>query len=436
MAENMLSNRPDYGHTFNTTLWVVGGIAGLQIAAAAWAILKREPTSEPSSVALQSSSPSYQVAEPPGNQPITMNSIAEQAPAAARAQGGFRLSSRKESADTDISFEDSGVAPDFAPLETPQSFVREENFPLPSLPDAGSLSRGIQEPGEFDELNSIVPEPAFYGPVGTEKSLSESLSDAALSAPKIDNLLLEGLVAAGEEHRAGGNMPAAIRDLKDAESALPDHPRILAGLAAIYQQMGLDAKAEVYWQKIFDLGEFRAGDYYKIADRELRGETPPSPSASNQVMKVEKVEVEELPAEDHAQRVSLGVTISAEPSLYPLSDDMALIVYFFDQVDGSRIEPSTADTSNLYPTEPYDWQINGREEIVVNYTQPKFSEEEARELGDRKYYGYIVELYYRDELQDKVIMPSDLAQYQIMEAPGVEEPAYPASGPENALFPE
>ena len=47
--------------------------------------------------------------------------------------------------------------------------------------------------------------------------------------------------------------------------------------------------------------------------------------------------------------------------------------------------------------------------IVVNYLQPVFTEEQKRELGERSFYGYAIELYYRDELQDKVAMPEDIA---------------------------
>ena len=41
MAENMLSNRPDYGRTFNTAMWLVGLIASIQLFAVVWAVFAK-----------------------------------------------------------------------------------------------------------------------------------------------------------------------------------------------------------------------------------------------------------------------------------------------------------------------------------------------------------------------------------------------------------
>jgi hypothetical protein len=49
----------------------------------------------------------------------------------------------------------------------------------------------------------------------------------------------------------------------------------------------------------------------------------------------------------------------------------------------------------------------------VNYSQPIFSEEETRELGERKYFGYVIQLYYQDELQDRVVRPPELERYHL-----------------------
>lgn len=155
-------------------------------------------------------------------------------------------------------------------------------------------------------------------------------------------------------------------------------------------------------------------------------------------MTIDKIQVEEKEPGDAKQRVSARITIESDPTLRPEGSDLSVIVYFFDEVDGSRVEASTADTTQRFPTEPYDWTVDGREEIVVDYAQPVFTETQSRELGERVYYGYVIELYYQNILQDRVVMPPELESMGVA-IPGagsvMEENSGPL-GPENALFPE
>ena len=132
------------------------------------------------------------------------------------------------------------------------------------------------------------------------------------------------------------------------------------------------------------------------------------------------------------ERVVLKVNIEAEPGARPNPGDMAMLVYFFDLVNGEKWEASTADTSQNFISAPYDWQEGGREVIEVIYHQPVFSETQKRELGERAYYGYVIELYYRDELQGTAAEPNTLKS---IEEP-VPEGNPPLFGPENSLFPD
>ena len=70
----------------------------------------------------------------------------------------------------------------------------------------------------------------------------------------------------------------------------------------------------------------------------------------------------------------------------------------------------------------------------MTYNQPVFSEEQKRELGERRYYGYVIEVYYQDQFQDTVAMPEAMSVMRLI--PG-EEANSPAGvmAPQNALFP-
>ncbi len=398
---------------------VIGGVAMLQFLALAFAILRREPAAvlavapAPSAVAPAPSMP----ADPPSN-------------ATASAQ------------------------------ETPSPPLMKPAVPEPVVSDAV-----VNDPVESSPLVKAAPEtgPEFLGPatedspaatgIGSTKdpaALFASLESAAKSQVLADGIL-ERLVATGVELRASGNTQGALRNFREVESALPDHPRILAEIAATLGLLGLKDKRQGYWERVESLGPAGAGPYFTFALEQLGKARPTPPGASEtasaeptepaegtpapgRLMKIGEVKVaEEVPTRT-GQKVSLTVVIDAEPGSEPAGEDLSLLVYFYDRVAGGEVQPSTAETSYLYPTEPYDWKVNGTETIVVNYLQPAFTDDQKRELGERSFHGYAIELYYRDKLQDKIAMPGDAAA--LRSAPAVESgPSSRPVKPENALFP-
>ncbi|MDF1657078.1 MAG: hypothetical protein P1U58_05665 [Verrucomicrobiales bacterium] len=408
----MLSNRPVYGRTFHTAMWVIGMVAAAQLFAVIRAVMTRPGGAEIQRTDIVASLPPR---PPQGMPPRT--EIPKPA-GISQDQGVPR------------SIPSTGNSIVSGEVEVPPVSTTQPSASAESLQISRDM-KAARAPVSPDSSNPL-PGPTFFGPSDTAgPSLSESLATAASDTKTIQDPILERLVSAGEELRAAGNMPGALQALREAESALPEHPRILGEMAATFSQMGLDEKATVYWDRILSLGAIRGGGYYELAARQLRGEQAPSSGATGQIMKIGEVKVTERPPDDAGQKVSLRIVVDADPANQLIGSDMSLLVYFYDIVDGEIIDPSTADTSYDYPTKEYDWLDGGKEEIVVGYQQPVFSEEESRELGVRRYYGYVIELYYQDRLQDRIEMPEELSRFR-MEAP--EEPALIA--PENALFPE
>lgn len=385
-------------------------------------------------------------------------------------------------------------ASDFAtvePLRVPRTAVPEAGRVVPFPAGTGVRPRATttdSDPGGGESSSgpgadsAVVGEtPADAGPVGAEgpgvtdlDRLAGELVQAARDSEPIPNTILERLVATGEELFSAGNFQGALQALNKAETGLPDHPRVLSGLAATYQQMGVRARAGDYWKQVFAMGAGTAGPYFGIADRQLNGgedsaeasavETPDGSDASTPilydaadeasgpaarapaageesraVLSIGEIKVDEQPPGDAGQRVSLRIVVDALDGRRHAGEDLDLFVFFYDLVDDERILESTADTSYFYPTEPYDWDVNGREEIVVQYNQPKFTPDQERDLGSREYYGYAIQLYYRDELQDTVEMPSEIARLRPEPTRRTLPPGAGSGpervGPENALFP-
>lgn len=442
MAEPKLSNRPESGKTFQTAMWVVGGIAALQLFGVFWALMKR-----PGVGVVEARVSSMLPLDLP---PMPLNTGVQAGPAIASgpnpvnsnlppqpsSQGGATTmppdSTGVNNPLTGDGGTRSGVVPEVADPATGIGPGLALNS-LDGVSGPGSSGAGVSGIGPGDP---VLAQPSFVGPAGSDRNvLSDSLARASFSASEIADPIIERLVSTGVELRSADNIQGALQALKEAEAALPDHPGIMSELAATYRQMGLDEKADGYWERVEALGEIGAGDYYSIARLQLRGEAVPAEGAVDQLMKIGKVIIEEKPSENPGEKLAARIVIEADPLLRPDGEQLSVLVFFYDQVDGSQIKRSTALTSYLYPTEPYDWQVDGREEIIVNYDQSSLTEEQKRELGERKYFGYVIQLYYRDELQDRIAMPPELEEHH-MEDPVSNQPQPDRLEPENALFPE
>lgn len=416
MAKVHLNARPDGGKTFAIAMWILGLAAGAQVVAVAWAVLTRSPVDSPPApiAAAVEIAPAPPVVPPvPVGIPKAEPSVDEET--VAPASRFPALPPMPELAD-----------PDQAPPPRPSNGARAtsgdpEIFtgPIPAPP--------IEE--------NPLPAPRFSGPA-EPVPLSVALSEAALQRTPslvIADPAVEHLLNAGTEKRASGNMQGALDDLRQAEVALPDHPRVLAEIAATYDEMGLDRRASLYWERLRDLGDSAAGPWHPIAVRVLSGGQNAAPVGAPRILKLGRVTAARDETVTAGERVVLNVIVEADPAARPNAEEMAMLVYFYDLVDDEHSEPTTADTAQEFPSTPYNWMENGQEIIEVSYHQPEFTEVQQRELGERRYYGYIIELYYRDELQDSAAFPPEL---QSLDPNSPVTPlAEPPIGPDSSLFP-
>ena len=112
---------------------------------------------------------------------------------------------------------------------------------------------------------------------------------------------------------------------------------------------------------------------------------------------------------------------------------MKILVFLYDIVNDKDIKLTDADVSNEWVTPKHDWSDTNPEVLLVRYVRAKtggalsessLSEAAAKvrpgqkgrsskssgDLGQRKYLGYIVRMYYDDDLQAVQAEPSRLLQ--------------------------
>lgn len=425
ITEPGFSDCPAPGRSFRVTMAVIGGIALIQLVALAIGVIRRGP-GVPAALPLEASVSS-----------AAFSQTAQTAPQAASVPPAPQ----------------PAVEPTPAPVATtPAPVVTDAvvNDPVAPAPEVAAIGNRAGNQAPVAPVGDLAPQALA---ADAPSDLFAALAAASRSQPLSENIL-ERLLVTGAELRESGNMQGALQAFRQVETAMPDHPRVLAEIGATLGKMGLKEKADGYWERVDTLGSIGAGAFHPLAAFVLRGEvlpgtksaaTPAGPAtaatAPAKTLKIGKIDVGEEAPTSEGQKVSLRVLIEAAPGAKPAGEDLSLLVYFYDRIPDGTVRPSTADTSYLYPTEPYDWQVDGTEVIVVNYLQPVFTEEQKRELGERSFYGYAIELYYRDELQDKVAMPEDIAALRFDGDSGGEDsrggaPGPTFLGPENALFPD
>ncbi|MEZ5324006.1 MAG: hypothetical protein R3F19_02960 [Verrucomicrobiales bacterium] len=239
--------------------------------------------------------------------------------------------------------------------------------------------------------------------------------------------------------RADGDMQGALVHFNSAASLEKDHPRILYEFAITYEEMGLSAKAANFWKSIYQMGPVRGGDYYSLADFRLKGQAPEArdeyllPDLSGELASATPPVADPLPVTPAAkvapvrkilkigsaiaepdktvaegERVVLNVLIQSTPGVTINPEYVHVRVDFYDVVNEDMVDLTRAVPANRWVTQPVNWQNQSEELLEVTYFLPPQADQEILDFGHRAYHGYVVKVYYHDQLQDAVAEPVTL----------------------------
>lgn len=236
---------------------------------------------------------------------------------------------------------------------------------------------------------------------------------------------LEGLLAEATALRQRGDMSTAITRLREALAMSPNNPQVIAELAGTYEKMDLDDKALEQWRAIYDMGE-SAGIYYEAADAKLKaaqlaqGGTPePSPGADDNsqvdangfqqgamLALVNLTTVEKPETSEGYKRFTLKIPVKRRPDTKIDVPGVVIQVFFYDQLGDDSVVRTNADVESHWNALPADWVQDDIEVLDVDYTQAP--PEPGKIEEGRRYYGYIVCIYYNKQLQDQAADPVSL----------------------------
>jgi hypothetical protein len=274
---------------------------------------------------------------------------------------------------------------------------------------------------------------------------------AALSTPPpsiVDQLLREG-----KEFRERGDTTNALARFQEAVDSEPDNGGVLQEMAETYESMQMFDRANDVWRRIKQISSSDSATY-ALADRRLKVGVPAPPTAEpggapaeadvpvrkdvggnadGPVMGISDVKTKETSDPEAETNLALEIGIKKQPGAVIDHNKVKILVFLYDVVNDKDIKLTDADVSNEWLTSKHDWSDTNPEVLLVRYVRAKtggalsessLSEAAAKvrpgqkgggskgsaDIGQRKYLGYIVRIYYGDDLQAVQAEPARLLQ--------------------------
>jgi len=274
---------------------------------------------------------------------------------------------------------------------------------------------------------------------------------AALSTPPpsiVDQLLREG-----KEFRKRGDTTNALARFQEALDSEPDNPGVLQEMAQTYESMQMFDRANDVWRRIKQISPSDSSTY-ALADRRLKVGVPAPPAvepggapaevdvparkdvggnADGPIMGISDVKTKETSDPEAETNLALEIGIKKQPGAVIDHNKVKILVFLYDVVNDKDIKLTDADVSNEWITSKHDWSDTNPEVLLVRYVRAKtggalsessLSEAAAKvrpgqkgrgskgsaDIGQRKYLGYIVRVYYGDDLQAVQAEPARLLQ--------------------------
>jgi hypothetical protein len=298
-------------------------------------------------------------------------------------------------------------------------------------------------------IPSTVLIPAPSAPPLTLKGPSTAPAPTISVLAEPDRLLKDAIAL-----REKGDTPNALAKLQEATQRDPKNASVLAEMAKTYESMGLIDRSNETWRKVQELGP-SAGDLFAVADKRLKigvsataDATPAIPASASlesgmarmnadgipdgSTFGISEVKATESPDPDAETNLMLRIGVKKRGNTVTDHTKVKIQVFFYDTVDDKDIKLTDADVNYEWLTPKHDWTETNPEILAVTYLRAKnrvLSPEAAlsaaaaavvpgkknqpakaksptpgtdglaADAGRRSYLGYIVRVYYHDQLQ-------------------------------------
>ena len=245
---------------------------------------------------------------------------------------------------------------------------------------------------------------------------------SAMPSQQPDSALVQKisrLVADSDRSYRVGNFDTALKGINEAADLLPDDPGILLRRARLLESMQQPTEAAADYSRVAALPGLSA-ELHAMAERKLTqlgGHV--SKSGTDKRDEIALLPGSILGIVDANLRDGspgtkvLRIAIKARPGTSIDSRQMKLHVFFYEKEEAGDIQLTESKVVSQWMSPPVDWKKDEPELLDVTYILPdSHLPGSAASNGSpgRTFAGYIVGIYYNNELQDTLADPGNLAK--------------------------
>ncbi len=253
-------------------------------------------------------------------------------------------------------------------------------------------------------------------------------------SPSADTQKAQQLLAEADRSSRVGDFENALKMLDEVGKLLPGDPGVLLRKALIFERLDQTADAVAVLDEILkypglppDIRAQAQARADKLSQRLASaepGKKPAAPAAPESAGADVRDDIGLQPGaslgivdarlrDGKAGIKELRLAVKSRPGTPINVQNVKIHVYFYEQNEDGDVVLTESKVVPQWLSPPVDWASNEPELLEVQYTMPDSDlpgSAAATGAPGRKYYGYIVGVYYNGELQDFRADPASIAR--------------------------
>jgi hypothetical protein len=262
--------------------------------------------------------------------------------------------------------------------------------------------------------------------------------------PSPDMRKVQKLFADADRNSRVGDLDAALKTLDELGKLLPGDPSVLLRKALVLERLDQPAEALTIFEEVLKYPglppeiQNQAQARVDQLTQNLAAKQSPPAEASSALSDSERRDIRALPDSEGRDirddiglqpGASLGIVdarlrdgkpgtsalrlaLKSRPGSSIDVQDVKIHVYFYEKNEDEEIALTQSKVVSQWLSPPVDWSANEPELLEVQYSLPESElpgSAATNGAPGRQYFGYVVGVYYKNELQDFRADPSSLA---------------------------